>query len=270
MRKISFKKLLKFFNLIIILSVFISGLLPVLLSCSAPETTFNNIIISEDIERYTNIPVNPKNEFDITSSQIFATIKYTGVKGMDSWHFKWININSGETMLDKNGKYNEKQNDKYFDGIVASNIFTTEDTKKIPPGNYKVEFYSNDVLIKSAIFKVNKPAMKILDIALTNKIDDKYAPIGAVAQFAPSDTVYACVKVDYSIIGNNFKVIWKTVDGKVINESEYGITSDYYEPSYIAFDFQYNAGIIQPGKYKVEIYLDKNLFNTLDFEVKRG
>ena len=100
-----------------------------LTACSAPKLSFGEIVISEDAEKNTNKPINPKSEFDMRAKQIFATIKYTGVTGADSWRFKWIYEKTGEIILDDGKKYNEAQPDGYFQGIIASNIYITDDTK---------------------------------------------------------------------------------------------------------------------------------------------
>ena len=45
------------------------------------------------------------------------------------------------------------------------------------------------------------------------------------------------------------------------------MTVDYYSPSYIASTFQWTTGFIPEGNYKVEIYLNDNLYGSFDFEV---
>jgi hypothetical protein len=143
--------------------VFAIALPAYLIACSSPKLGFGEIVISEDVEKNTNNPISPKSEFDINAKQIFATIKYTGVTGADSWRFKWIYEKTGEMILDAGKKYNEAQPEGYFQGIMASNIYRENDTKRIPAGNYKVSFYHNGELKKSADFIVNEPQIKIIE-----------------------------------------------------------------------------------------------------------
>jgi hypothetical protein len=252
--------------------VFAIALPAYLASCSSPELGFGEIVISEDAEKNTNAPINPKSEFDINAKQIFATIKYTGVTGADSWRFKWIYEKTGEMILDAGKKYNEAQPEGYFQGIMASNIYIANDTKKIPAGNYKVSFYHNEELKKSADFIVNEPQMKIMEAVTSSLIDERGTPLSPVAQFKTTDTVYASIKTNYLISGHNLKVIWKKSDSSHIKEEAMDIKENYYEASYIGFSLELLKGEkgekpVAPGKYRVEIYLDNELDKTLEFEV---
>jgi hypothetical protein len=241
-------------------------------ACSTPKLSFGEIVISEDVEKNTNNPIDPKSEFDINSKQIFATIKYTGVTGADSWRFKWIYEKTGEMILDAGKKYNEDQPDGYFQGIMASNIYIENDTKRIPAGNYKVSFYHNGELTKSADFIVNEPQIKIIEVVTSNSIDEKGIPVSPMLQFKTTDTVYASVKTNYLISGHDIKAVWKKSDASQIKEESIDINDNYYEASYIGFSLELSKGEkgekpLAPGKYRVEIYLDNDLDKTLEFEV---
>ena len=98
-------------------------------SCGAPKLSFENIVISEDVKKDTNEPIDPKNEFDISAKQIFASVEYTRYKGSDIWQFKWTYLESGEIALDKGDKYNKDEPNTIFGGIVSSNIYTLDDQK---------------------------------------------------------------------------------------------------------------------------------------------
>ncbi len=243
-----------------------------LAACSSPKLGFVELVISEDAQKNTNEPINPKSEFDMKAKQIFATIKYTGVTGADSWRFKWIYVKTGEIILDDGKKYNEAQPDGYFQGIIASNIYITDDTKIIPAGKYRVEFYYNGELKKSTEFIVNEPQMKIIEAVTSNEVDEKGAPLGPMLQFKNTDIVYASVKTDYLIAGHSLKAAWKKSDDSLIKEESVDIKDNYYEASYIGFKFELSKGQngenpVAPGKYRVEIYLDNKIDRTLDFEV---
>jgi hypothetical protein len=268
-RFISKNRINIFVSLILVFAIAMPAYLA---ACSAPKLSFGEIVISEDVEKDTNNPVNPKSEFGINARQIFATIKYTGVKGTDSWRFKWTYEKTGETILDAGKKYNEDQPEGYFQGIMASNIYIENDTKRIPAGNYKVSFYHNEELKKSTDFIVNEPQIKIIEAVTSNSIDEKGTPVSPMLQFKTSDTVYASVKTNYLISGHNIKAVWKKSDASQIKEESIDIKDNYYEESYIGFSLELSKGEkgekpLAPGKYRVEIYLDNDLDKTLEFEV---
>jgi hypothetical protein len=260
-------------NILVSLILLFAIATPVYLTaCSTPKLSFGEIVISEDAEKNTNVPVNPKSEYDMKSKQIFATIKYTGVTGADNWRFKWIYVKTGEIILDNGKKYNEAQPAGYFQGIIASNIYITDDTKIIPAGKYKVEFYYNGELKKTTDFIVKEPQMKIMEAVTSNEIDERGTPLNPMLQFKTTDTVYASVKTDYLVAGHTLKAIWKKSDDSLIKEESIDIKDNYYEPSYLGFSLELSKGEnsenpAAPGKYRVEIYLDDELDKTLDFEV---
>jgi hypothetical protein len=255
-----------------IILVFVTAMPMCLAACSTPKLSFGDIVISEGVETNTNIPVNPKSEFDMKAKQIFATIKYSGVTGSGSWRFKWIYVETGEVILDDSKKYNEAQPGGYFQGIIASNIYISDDSKIIPAGKYKVEFYYNEEMIKTADFNVKEPQMKILEAVTSNEIDERGNPVSSIVQFKSTDTAYVSVKTDYLVAGHTIRVIWKKSNNSLIKEESINIKDNYYEPSYLGFSLELSRGEnsekpVTPGKYRVEIYLDDELEKTLNFEV---
>jgi hypothetical protein len=150
------KNFIKKSTILLIVLIFILGLIPVWSACAPLKISLENIVISEDVKKETSEPINPKNEFDVNTKQICATVKYTGAKGSDNWQFKWISLDSGEIVVDDRGKYNKDEPDIFFEGTVSS-IYSTTASRVIPSGKYRVEFFSNGVLISTADFKVNKP-----------------------------------------------------------------------------------------------------------------
>jgi len=249
-----------------LITIFCISLIPISSACT-PKLTFEDIVISSSIEEDTYKPLDTKTEFDISAKNIYATVKYSGTKGGDNWRFKWTNLDTGETALDKEDQYDKDQKENYFEGIIESEIYPLDESSIIPYGDYKVEFYNNGELIKTATFKVNKPQMKILEVSLANQVDQNNVPVTTTQEFKSNETVYACVKVDYQIIGNTLKARWKSSTGELLNETKNDLTVDYYSPSYIASTFQWTTGFIPEGNYKVEIYLNDNLYGSFDFEV---
>jgi len=249
-----------------LITIFCISLIPISSACT-PKLTFEDIVISSSVEKDTYKPLDTKTEFEITAQHIYATVKYSNTKGGDNWRFKWTNLDTGETVLDKGDQYNKDQKGNYFEGILESDIYPLDESSIIPPGDYKVEFYNNGELIKTATFKVNKPQVKILEVSLADQVDQNNVPVTTTQKFNSNKTVYACVKVDYQIIGNTLKAQWKSSTGELLSETKNDLTADYYSPSYIAFTFQWTTGFIPEGNYKVEIYLNDNLYGSFDFEV---
>jgi hypothetical protein len=261
-KKISLKKIM----VSALIIVFTLSLTPILSACAPPKLTFEDIVISSSIEKDTNKPADPKTEFEITAQHIYATIKYTGTKGGDNWRFKWTYLDTGEVVLDKGDQYNKEQKGRYFEGIIESDIYPLNEKTVIPPGNYKVEFYNNGELIKTATFKVNKPQVKIMEVSLANQVDQNYAPVNPTQKFNSNETVYACVKFDIQATGNTVKAQWKSSAGELLSEASTDLLVSSI-PSYITFWYPPKTGDIPAGSYKVEIYLNDNLYGSFDFEV---
>jgi len=253
-------------SLVLLLSViFILGLIPFTTSCT-PELSFGDLVICEDVNQDTLEPINTKSEFDIEAKKISASIEYFGAKGEESYRFSWTNTATGENVLDKTMKYVEGEED-YFEGYAASYINVTGDGEIIPPGNYKVEFYHGGELIKTANFTVKKPEVKISEVSLANQVDEDFAPINKTQQFSPTEIIYACIRINYFILGNSLKVKWYDDNGSLMVETVADMDGDLYEPMWAAFSFEGEDGYLLPGVYTVEIYLNDNLHDTYDFEI---
>ena len=196
--------------MVLTLALILSLTLVPISSACAIKQIFENIVISSGIEEDTNEPLNENIEFEASAEHIYATIKFSGVKGGDNWRFKWTNLDTGETVLDKEDRYDMDQEEKYIEGIVETDIYPLDESSIIPPGDYKVEFYNNGELIKTATFKVNKRQVNIIEVSLANEVDQNYEPVTITQEFKSNETVYACVKVDYQTTGNTIKAQWKS------------------------------------------------------------
>jgi len=261
MKKTMVKKII-ILTLAIILSL---SLIPISSACT-PELVFEDIVISSSVESDTYEPLDAKTEFDASAEHIYATIKYSGVKGSDNWRFKWTNLDTGETVLDKGDQYDKNQKEKYLEGIIESDIYPLDESSIIPSGDYKVEFYNNGEIIKTATFKVNERQVKIIEVSLANELDQNNEPVTITQEFKSNETVYACVKVDYQTTGNTVKAQWKSSTDELLSEVSTDLV-EYSSPSYLIFSFQWETGVIPAGNYKVEIYLNDSLYGSFDFEV---
>lgn len=256
---------LKRFLTILLSIVFISASASFFTSCT-PELSFGEIVICGDINQETYEPLDNKDEFDIGTEKIYATIDYYGVKGDDNYRYSWVNLDTGENILEKTLKYSEGESG-YFEGYAMSYIGTNDEVKVIPPGNYKIEFYHNGELKETAEFVVEKPGVEILEVSLANEVDENYAPVNETQQFISTEIVYACVEVNYYISGNDLKARWYDSNGNLVIETLHPLDADLYEPSWIAFTLAAEGRDIPADAYKVEIYLNDSLYDTYSFEV---
>ena len=245
--------------------IFILGLISITTAC-VPDLFFGDLTICENINEETFEPVNQKNEFDINTEKIYATINYSGARGEDNYRFNWINLDTGESIFDETSKYSEGKSD-YFEGNAASYITTTEEIKVISPGNYKVDFYHNGDLKSTANFVVTGLEIEILEVSLANEVDENSAPVNKTEQFLSTEIIYACVNLNSYISGNSIKAKWYDSNGNLIIETVDDLNTDLNEPVWIAFTLEGEDRDIPVGAYNVEIYLNDNLYGTYDFEV---
>jgi hypothetical protein len=241
-------------------------------ACSPPAISFGDIVISEDIDKESGAPVDTGNEFDINIDKIVASVRYSGVRGADRWAFKWINLDLNQTVLDVSREFNGQNPDSFFQGTVSSDIFASDQSKIIAPGKYLVEFYFNDSLVKTSEFIIAKPKSGIIEVSLSDEIDEFGKPLNPSTKFKPHDTVYLSVKLDFAIAGNIIKAVWENSNQQIIEQAVSEIKTDYYDNSYLWFalplkDKKYD---IAPGFYNVKVFLNDLLYKSIKFEVLKA
>lgn len=148
-----------------------------------------------------------------------------------------------------------------------SYIATNDKVRVIPPGSYKVEFYHSGELKKTTNFMIKKPEIGISEVALANEVNENYAPVNTTQQFNSTETIYACVNINYYFSGNSIKARWYDSNGNLVIETIDDVDVDLYEPIWTAFTFEGEEGYLPAGAYKVEIYLNDNLYGAYDFEI---
>jgi hypothetical protein len=257
---------LKRFLIILLSIVFISASASFITSCT-PELSFGDLVVCSDIDQETYEPLDQKDEFDIETEKIYATIDYYGVKGDDNYRYSWVNLDTGENILEKTLKYSEGESG-YFEGYAMSYIGINDEVKVIPPGNYRIEFYHNGELKETANFMVEEPGVEILEVSLANEVDEDYAPINKTQKFISTEIIYACVEVNYYISGNNLKAKWYDSNGDLVIETLHPLEADLFEPSWIAFTLAAEGRDIPADTYRVEIYLNDSMHNAYEFEVR--
>lgn len=258
-----FKKIILFF----VVLLFVLTIVPFTTSC-VPKLTFGNLLFCESIDDETGEAIDPKDEFDIDVEKLFAVIKASGVKAEDNYRFTLKNKDTGEIIQDITEKYSRKEK-----GFLVTNVRLELERAKekqlmLEPGDYLVEFYHKGELIEDADFKIKKPDAKILEVVLSNEINENSEPVNPTDTFGANDIFYACVKLDYRLAGDNLAAKWYLGEDQLIDEVSLDIEEDLYSPEYTAFNLSNGGDPWPAGDYKVEIYFNEALYNTYDFKVE--
>ncbi len=141
-----------------------------------------------------------------------------------------------------------------------------------PAGSYKVEIYLNDKLDRTLEYQVKEPEVKIptIESATLAKGSDQNEAVDPTSIFAPDDLeLHLVVKVADAVEGTSLKAIWHVVEvqdyePQVIDEVPYTLSGGEN-----VADFTLTNGQPWPvGKYKVDLYLNDNLVQTLEYEVQ--
>ena len=108
-------------------------------------------------------------------------------------------------------------------------------------------------------------AIKVTNLDLGRNIGgDKHVTV-ATTFFAPNDVIYASVQTSGTAPNTTLQVKWTYQDGQVVDETTQTIapTGDEATEFHISKPDGWPA-----GKYKAEVYLNGQLVQTKDFEVK--
>jgi len=143
--KITIKILLVLSCLIVLLSIFI-------ISCSR-ESTFEEFVISSEIDDDYNAPIYPREEYveGNIKGNIYAVIKIIGANRDNNYKFVWINNDTDEILFEDTDKYSSQEK-----GFSQGYFYSFIDTENITltPGEYRVDFYNNNDLKSTVYFKV--------------------------------------------------------------------------------------------------------------------
>jgi hypothetical protein len=261
------KNSLKVFFIPIMILILVITMIPFMVSCKK-ETIFGSLTICESVNKDTYEPVNPKNEFDVFTKGISATINIQNVKGTDNYRFLWKNEKTGGILADISGKYKEGET-RYLEGWFASTVSPKEGADVITlPGSYSVEFYNNNELKSTAKFTIKEPGSKILSVSLASEVNDKQEPVKTTQEFNSGSIIYACVQMNYLIPGDKLLAKWSNESGTVINETPLEVKDSFYGTSWISFTLEkIENKPIPEGKYKVEIYLNDVKYNEFQFTI---
>ena len=107
--------------------------------------------------------------------------------------------------------------------------------------------------------------VKVTNVDLGRNIGGDKHVTDATTSFSPNDMIYASVQTSGTSPSATVKVRWTYQDGSVVDESEQTIapTGDSATEFHISKPDGWPA-----GTYKAEVYLNGQLVQTKDFEVK--
>jgi hypothetical protein len=106
---------------------------------------------------------------------------------------------------------------------------------------------------------------RVVSVDVGDAIDGGKRIPAPVAQFAPSDTVYASVATEGAAPRVTIVARWTYEDGQLVNESTQVIAPT--GPAATEFHIAKPSGL-PSGKYKVEVTADGKLAGSREFEVK--
>ena len=150
--------------------------------------------------------------------------------------------------------------------------FSLTNDQPWPAGKYKVEIYLDDKLSKTVEYQVEQSATKTpsIESATLAKGSNQNEAVDPTTVFAPEDLVlHLVVKVADAVEGTSLKATWSVVEvqdyePQVIDETSYTLSGGEN-----VADFTLTNDQAWPvGKYKVELYLNDQLVQTLEYEVQ--
>lgn len=108
-------------------------------------------------------------------------------------------------------------------------------------------------------------AIKVTNVDLGRSIGGDKHVTDATTSFSPNDMIYASIQTSGTGPNTTLQVKWTYQDGQVVEESSQTIapTGDQATEFHISKPDGWPA-----GKYKAEVYLDGQLVQTKEFEVK--
>ena len=253
-----------FITILVICCVILSTLI---LSC-APEQVFGELIICREIDSSTFEPGDVCGDFDIEVDQIFAAVEVKGVKAEDKWRFIWKNLGTGEVIADPTNVYSA-QDTGYIEGFISYKLAPNGSGNIMAePGDYSVSFYHNGELKSTGEFRINKPSVEILEASFSKDIDEQGNPLEESKEFLQRDTIFAAIKVNYTLEGDQFSIKWYKGEDEFLKEESLRVEESLYGPGYIIFQLINKDGKALPVDiYKVELFYEDEIVGEHYFDV---
>jgi len=255
-------------TLMIIITASVVMTFAFLIPSCRPELKFGELVVCLEVDADTFAPVEIKDSFDTGVEKIFAVVDASGVKAEDVWKFIWRNRDTEEVIADSTGNYSENESG-YMEGYLSNYIIPGEEGGIIgEPGNCSVDFYHNGQLINSADFVIEPPELEIIEVVLSNEVDDLGKPENVSDKFYPEDIINASVKLNCKKKDESISVKWYQGENGLLGEDQFIIEDDYYLESYIVFVIT-NDGPWPIGDYRLEVFYNGSLDGSYAFKIVR-
>ncbi len=246
------------------------------------DLSFGELVTCHNVDEKNLSPIDIKKEFELGTRKIYASISITGLNNGGNFKFIWKYADSGEAIFED--LYDYPVTGNYFEGYRFSSIELPED-KDIKdyklfsePGNYIVEFYYNNKLIKSTDFIIKKPEPEFTNIVVGNLINtSSLEPVDTKDNYDPKIVeLYSAIKATGSFEKNdNFKFTLKKSGSDNILKEYSGSYSSLYEDKYFdQYIYFYLEGpysdkdiTLAPGQYTVEFYNNGDLISQAPFTI---
>lgn len=226
-------------------------------------------------------PINPTNYFSLDDPEIHAIVSFSNVPAQSTILFQWYDLNGKKILKDDPRSTGEAT----FSGLGTSSIVrNTQDRDNLfnwGLGNYELRVFLNGALAGSQKYFVqtdleiekNKILSSIEDVQLTTAVDLQGRPTRSVGTvFSENDD-----KIIASLAYNNLSK-GVTIEGRWTYVNESRLIDRYQKDIFGTGVLSFNINTIMNswiptkkwpiGKYRLDLYIDGETLETVDFEVK--
>uniref|UniRef100_A0A7C4QXB4 Uncharacterized protein n=1 Tax=candidate division CPR3 bacterium TaxID=2268181 RepID=A0A7C4QXB4_UNCC3 len=261
--------------LALILIIIIISILPKRNSNVEIGSYVNNIVMAKS-EDENKKPINATNVFSINDSEIHAIIGYNIIPKGSEITYQWINKKDGKVISEEK----KPKLTRDFSGISSAVLVKTSELNW-GLGEYefviilnKEKYASQSFSVKtdSDIFK-DQVLIGIKSIQLSSAVDLQGNPTKNIGNIFSKDDpdIFASIGFQNIPINTVFSARWIYIpENRLISTYNRNIIGNGV--------FSFNINAIRdswvpikkwvPGKYKLDIYLNSDLFRSIEFEVK--
>jgi len=244
---------------------------------------FSDHVISNLIDTKTLAPIEPKDNYDYKTEELFSAINVSGyVEKDDNFRFALKDVAKGSIVKESQANYTDLIQKNFVDQYLYFYISGPLSDKEISlsSGDYIVEFYHNGTLASQTAFSIGIPQVTFGDLTTSKTCNEDDSPVDPTDIFILGNKmICASIKVEGALNTDKWKYVWKTADTEeIIREFEdfyYTDKGESYYNKYSALNLfiPSGAGIEgvdifgYPGRYIVEYYHNDSLIDSKEFEV---
>jgi hypothetical protein len=261
-----------------------------IISKSSGTGIISDVVLAREVTPLTNSPLSISDTFP-PDGEIHVNLSLANAPAGTNIRAVWSVINA--TGIPSNSEITSYratvQGSRYLDIVFYG-------TSRLPVGTYKIDVFLNEQLDRTLTFSVKeniaafrtptpqtigkcpppsapvyKPPLIARALTMAESVkSDTVEPVNPTRQFKPTSVFHAIIDLDNAPANSKIKAVWYALDtgglepcNTRLGENEITITSS----KRVWFNFRppdkWVAGI-----YKVEIYVNDNLNNGVDFRVQ--